>query len=110
MLTLPVEVIYNVRTLNQYQLPYSVELMHVIRHLKIFSALTPKELFYLSRLSRMFRMLLVTKRSKRAWNAAFKSVGVEYCPEGMTELEMASLLFDDFCQVIFYSSVVLVER
>jgi hypothetical protein len=73
----------------------------VCRASQIFSHLPPEDLVRLSRASKAFRQVLLSKQSTFLWKAAFAdSDNAPPCPEDIAELAWANLLFGgSYCQV-----------
>ncbi|KAI0310593.1 hypothetical protein OF83DRAFT_849260 [Amylostereum chailletii] len=67
---------------------------------EIFGHLAPSDLVRLSRVTKAFRQLLVSKQSVFLWKQAFEDlVGTPPSPPDISELEWANLLFGgSFCQ------------
>ncbi|KAI0033511.1 hypothetical protein K488DRAFT_84870 [Vararia minispora EC-137] len=68
---------------------------------EIFSHLSPEDLVRLSRASKVFRQVLLSKQSAFLWNDAFEKSesGTPPCPEDVTVLAWANLLFGgSYCQ------------
>ncbi|KAI0355494.1 hypothetical protein OH77DRAFT_1521046 [Trametes cingulata] len=66
--------------------------------LEIVTKLHPLDLLRFARVSKYFRSLLMGKKSRHLWVAAFENVpGVPPCPPYISEPRYAAALFDQYC-------------
>ncbi|KAF8067059.1 hypothetical protein FPV67DRAFT_1497742 [Lyophyllum atratum] len=70
--------------------------------LEIGSALEPADLLSLSRVSKQFRAIFMSRNSRFVWAAAFRRAEITLglpvgCPPDMNEPQYASLIFDQLC-------------
>ncbi|KIM37065.1 hypothetical protein M413DRAFT_448779 [Hebeloma cylindrosporum] len=65
---------------------------------EVFSLLSPKDIINLSRTSRIFRDILMTRNATSVWKAARERLGAPECPSVMSEPQWAVLLFGNLCQ------------
>lgn len=67
---------------------------------QIFAYMTPVDLLNLSRTSKPFRTLLISRESVPLWKASRKNVpGLPDCPPFLSEPAYANLCFDSHCHV-----------
>jgi hypothetical protein len=67
--------------------------------LQIASNMHPRDLLYLSRATKHFRNMFMTKESRLVWRAAFENVDVPEHPDALSEPLYAALLYDNHCMV-----------
>lgn len=68
--------------------------------LQIFSHLDPKDLLNLSRTTHFLREIVISRQSRHIWRTSLANVrALPPCPADLTEIEYASLAFDDYCHV-----------
>lgn len=61
--------------------------------------MSPEDLLHLSRTSLGLRELLMSKSSKRVWEAARTVQGIPQCPSDLSEPQYADMLFGKGCSV-----------
>ncbi|KAF8067025.1 hypothetical protein FPV67DRAFT_1225260 [Lyophyllum atratum] len=102
-LDLPLDVIFAVSTL-----PHVILLEWLSNSLsnKIAGSFNePRDLLSLSRVTKEFRALFMSRTSRVVWREALESVrGLPPCPPDLTEPQYASLLFEQYCFVIHSAS------
>ena len=64
---------------------------------QIFSNLDPADVLSLSRTSKTLRSTLVNKSAAFVWKRARMNVGLHFCPDDLTEVQYAKLMFDTHC-------------
>ena len=62
--------------------------------------LYPKDLLQLSRLSKQFRSIFASRSAIFVWQAAYHNAELHRF-EDLNEIQFASLIYDQFCMVIF---------
>lgn len=68
--------------------------------MQICQHLSPRDLLHLSQASRSIRQLLFNKTySTIIWKRAREKLHFSYCPQDLSEPQLAKLLFDDDCYV-----------
>ena len=68
--------------------------------LQIFGHLHPKDVLNISRSTKSLRSLLTERHARGVWRASLASVrALPACPCDMTEIQYASLAFDEWCTV-----------
>jgi len=68
--------------------------------LQITAHLEPLDILRLSRISKQFRATFASnKHSRHIWLAARRNILMPECPDDLTELQFASLMFEQNCQV-----------
>ncbi len=78
---------------------HSVVLIHFVA-LQIIGWLHPLDVIHLSRSSRFFRTMLMSKNNALLWKAARQNVpGLPDCPQVLAEPRYAAFLFDQYCFV-----------
>ena len=63
--------------------------------------LYPKELLYLSRLSKQFRSMFASRSAIFVWQTVYLNADLNWY-EDLNEMQFASLCFDQFCMVTFF--------
>ena len=97
---MPLDILYEVsyRTIS-----VTDDICNGIRCLQIFSLVYPVDLLRMSWASKAFRNVLVSKSSRQVWKAAFDNIlearRPPPCPEGLSEIAYASLLYNPCCMV-----------
>ncbi|KAK7677453.1 hypothetical protein QCA50_019566 [Cerrena zonata] len=66
--------------------------------LEITSWLHPLDLIQLSRVSKQLRGIFISKSSRTLWVRARRDTRLPDCPDGLNELQYATLVFDELCQ------------
>jgi len=96
---MPLDVLYEVRLLTLGSLPPSIT--EPILPVQIFEHLHPIDLYHISRTNRSFQDILRSPGSNSIWRAAYEREDeIPRCPEDISELEWADLLFGkQICQV-----------
>ncbi|KAI5115480.1 hypothetical protein M0805_005579 [Coniferiporia weirii] len=59
----------------------------------------PIDVLHLSRISLEFNKMLMSKQSRSIWRAARVNVQMPECPDGLSEAQYISLLYEKYCQV-----------
>jgi len=65
---------------------------------EITEQLEPFDILQLSRVSKRFRSTFASKHSRHIWVAARRNISMPECPSDLTELQYASLMFEQTCQ------------
>ncbi|KIM85612.1 hypothetical protein PILCRDRAFT_339430 [Piloderma croceum F 1598] len=66
---------------------------------EITGHLEPLDILRLSRVSKQFRVTFASKHSRHIWLTARRNIHMPECPSDLTELQFASLMFEQYCQV-----------
>lgn len=85
--------------------------MSILRHIpdanralpQITEQLEPLDILQLSRVSKHFRSTFASKHSRHIWIAARRNISMPECPPDLTELQYTSLMFEQTCQVRYFS-------
>ena len=68
--------------------------------------LYPKDLLQLSRLSKQFRSMFASRSAIFVWQTAYRNANLNcYDYEDLNEIQIASLIYDQFCMVNFSSYI-----
>ena len=80
---------------------FSLTYLNVDIHIRqIFTYLPPQDLLSLSRTTRSLRNIVTSRHSGHMWRLSLASVSaLPPCPPDLTEIQYASLVFDDHCHV-----------
>lgn len=70
---------------------------------QITEQLEPLDILQLSRVSKRFRSTFASRHSRHIWVAARRNISMPECPSDLTELQYASLMFEQTCQVGYFS-------
>ncbi|OBZ75138.1 hypothetical protein A0H81_04832 [Grifola frondosa] len=67
---------------------------------EVASKLTPLDILHLSRVSKGFRAILISKTAQHIWIAARRNIQPQFpdCPPNLSELQYISLIFEQHCQ------------
>jgi len=99
---IPLDILYEV-TLQNYNRHRRLKRRSRIRRLQILSLVLPMDLLRTSWAGRALRTVLTNKSSKQVWAAAFGNIHEALqppaCPEDMSEIAYASLLYNPYCMV-----------
>jgi hypothetical protein len=71
--------------------------------IQITAQLEPLDILHLSRISKHFRSTFGSRHSRHIWITARQNMAIPDCPFDLTELQYASLMFEQTCQVRFIS-------
>ena len=74
---------------------------------QITEQLEPLDILQLSRVSQHFRSTFASKHSRHIWVAARRNISMPECPSDLTELQYASLMFEQTCQVRYFSLLLM---
>lgn len=66
---------------------------------QVASHLHPRDVMHLSRATKHFNGMLMSRNSRPVWRAAFENVDVPECPDDLSDPLYAALLYDHFCMV-----------
>jgi F-box domain len=107
--SMPLDILYEVRDISLIQYQVNQSWTGVAPGTKIFGHLPPSGLLSLSRVSKAFRQLLMSRSSLFLWKTSYSLIpDVPTCPEDMSEPAWAHLLFGGaYCYVRWLSHVKL---
>jgi hypothetical protein len=106
---MPLDILYEVRDISLIQYQVNQSWTGVASGTQIFGHLPPSGLLSLSRVSKAFRQLLMSRSSLFLWKTSYSLIpDVPTCPEDMSEPAWAHLLFGGaYCYVRWLSHVEL---
>ncbi|KIL71424.1 hypothetical protein M378DRAFT_19760 [Amanita muscaria Koide BX008] len=76
---------------------------------EIFSHLNSPDVLKLSRMSKVFRRVLMSPSALSIWKSARENIGLPECPPDMNEIQWANLAFSPHCHYCFTTGVRTVE-
>jgi len=68
-------------------------------HTQIVSYMHPSDLLRISRVSKHFRSMLMTKNAVSFWRAARKNIGMPNPPPDLNDAQYVALIFENICNV-----------
>ena len=68
-------------------------------HMQIVSYMHPSDLLRISRVSKHFRSMLMTKNAVSFWRAARKTIGMPNPPPDLNDAQYVALIFENVCNV-----------
>jgi len=94
---MPLDVFHEVCGLRQSVLRPAWTLTR--RYTQIVSYMHPSDLLRISRVSKHFRSMLMTKHAVSFWRAARKNIGMPNPPPDLNDAQYVALIFENVCNV-----------